>query len=105
MTTDPMASSPAQCSPSFAASEIPRASISYAAASRLLFIFTILALEAIITPAQTARQLEFVAGSWWQNILVQQVGGRLRYFALTSAAMTMFLSWNTLRTEALRTLN
>lgn len=72
---------------------------------RILFVVLILAIEAIIPPIQTARQLEFVAGGGLQTALVQQVGGRIRYVALASVTMTIFLSWSSFRLEAVRALH
>ena len=70
-----------------------------------MFVVLVLAAEAIIPPIQTARQLHFIAGDWMETTLVQQVGGRMRYFALASVAMTVFLGWNSFLREAITALN
>ena len=78
--------------------------ISPASAMRLFAVLAILIAEAIVPSVQTARRLHFVAGDWMEATLVQQVGGRMRYFALASAAMVIFLSWSWLRRESICSL-
>jgi exosortase E/protease (VPEID-CTERM system) len=105
MSTNPIHYRRAESPPSHRDLHAPRVSISAASAARLLFVVLVLAIETIIPPIQTARWAHFVAGDWMESTLVQQIGGRMRYFALASVAMTIFLSWNSFRSEAVAALN
>jgi len=105
MSTEPVYCRRAEFVASYREVPAPTVSISTTSALRLLFVVMVLAAEAIIPPIQTARQLHFVAGGWMETTLVQQVGGRMRYFALASVAMTIFLSWNSFVREAITSLN